>query len=81
MNRVSTKNGGNKFYETINIGNEKFREDFSSVDSSCNCEHCQNYSRGYLRHLFAMKDPLGGRLASAHNLKFYMKLMEELRKE
>jgi len=68
----------NNFYETVNINNEKFKSDFSKVDENCDCELCQNYSRAYLNHLFAMKEPLGMRLASIHNLKFYSNLMKEL---
>ncbi|MDQ1284437.1 MAG: Queuine tRNA-ribosyltransferase [Patescibacteria group bacterium] len=67
------------FYETININNEKFKEDFGPVDENCDCTLCQNYTRAYLRHLFVVGDPLGMRLASIHNLKFYLDLMEELR--
>lgn len=67
------------FYETININNGKYKDDFSPVDPNCDCELCKNYSRGYLRHIFQMKDPLAMRLASIHNLKFYMDLMEGLR--
>jgi queuine tRNA-ribosyltransferase len=69
-----------KFYETININNEKYKEDFSAVDKHCDCELCQNYSRSYLRYLFAKKEPLAMRLAAMHNLKFYMDLMQKLRK-
>ncbi|MFA5961122.1 MAG: tRNA guanosine(34) transglycosylase Tgt [Parcubacteria group bacterium] len=69
------------FYETININNGKFRKDFSPVDVSCDCQLCKNYTRSYLRHLFAMKDPLAMRLCAIHNLKFYMDLMRELRGE
>lgn len=70
---------GNNFCETINISNQKFKEDFSPVDPDCDCELCKNYSRRYLRHIFLMKDPLAQRLISIHNLKFYLELMEELR--
>jgi queuine tRNA-ribosyltransferase len=68
-----------KFYETININNEKYKEDFSAVDKNCDCELCQNYSKSYLRYLFAKKEPLAMRLAAMHNLKFYMDLMKKLR--
>ncbi|MFA4818076.1 MAG: tRNA guanosine(34) transglycosylase Tgt [Parcubacteria group bacterium] len=68
------------FYETININNEKFKDDFAPVDPYCDCELCQNHTRAYLKHLFASKDLLAMRLASMHNLKFYMELMEKLRK-
>jgi queuine tRNA-ribosyltransferase len=68
-----------KFYKTINITNSKFRKDFSPVDKNCNCETCKNYTKAYLNHLFASKDPLALRLASIHNLNFYLDLMKKLR--
>lgn len=67
------------FYETININNEKYKNDFSSVDKNCDCLLCQKYTRAYLRHLFATEEPLALRLASIHNLKFYLDLMKKLR--
>jgi queuine tRNA-ribosyltransferase len=67
------------FYETINIQNEKFKEDFTPVNTTCDCELCTKYTRAYLRHLFTVGEPLAGRLASLHNLRFYMKLMHKLR--
>ncbi|HEX7586531.1 MAG TPA: tRNA guanosine(34) transglycosylase Tgt [Patescibacteria group bacterium] len=67
------------FYETININNSKHRKDFSPVDGKCSCELCKNYTRAYLAHLFTVKEPLAMRLASIHNLKFYMELMEKIR--
>jgi queuine tRNA-ribosyltransferase len=66
------------FYRTINITNEQFKEDFAPVDQTCDCPLCQNYSRAYLRHLFAAGEPLSGRLASIHNLRFYGRLMQLL---
>jgi queuine tRNA-ribosyltransferase len=68
------------FYETINMNNEKYREDFNPVDPLCDCPLCKNYTRAYLRHLFATNEPLAMRLASIHNLKFYLDLMKELKK-
>ncbi len=67
------------FYETINIQNERFKEDFTPVDPLCDCLLCTRYTRAYLRHLFSVGEPLAGRLASLHNLRFYMRLMEKLR--
>ena len=68
------------FYSTLNINNEQFKEDFTPVDPNCDCELCAKYTRAYLKHLFRVADPLAGRLASVHNLRFYARLMERLRK-
>jgi queuine tRNA-ribosyltransferase len=73
------KRGGDLSYKTINITNEKYRNDFLSVDGACGCVLCKNHTRSYLHHLFRLRDPLGARLAAMHNLKFYMELMEVLR--
>ncbi|EKE15877.1 MAG: hypothetical protein ACD_11C00090G0002 [uncultured bacterium] len=69
------------FYETINIGNEEFREDFSPVDEKCDCHTCKNYTKAYLRHLLKINEPLFLRLASVHNLRFYLKLMQILQEK
>lgn len=68
------------FYTTININNEKFKNDFTSVDGDCDCELCKNHTRAYLHHLLRTKEPLFMRLASLHNLNFYIKLMNILQK-
>lgn len=68
------------FYDTLNLGNERFKEEFSFLDKNCNCQVCRNYSKAYIRHLFNVGEPLAGRLASVHNLNFYSRLMKTLRK-
>jgi len=65
-----------KFYEEINIRNAKYQKDFKPIDKNCQCYACQNYSRAYLRHLFMTNESLGLRLATIHNLKFYLELMK-----
>ena len=72
---------GGKFYEAIHITNEKFKSDFSPIDKNCFCAVCKNYSKSYLRHLFKAKEPLGQRLATIHNVNFYLDLMRRIRKE
>jgi queuine tRNA-ribosyltransferase len=72
---------GDNFYETININNKKYKEDFSSLDANCDCVLCRNYTCAYLHHLFSIKEPLAMRLASIHNLKFYLDLMKKLREK
>lgn len=66
-------------YYTLNINNERFKEDFTPIDNTCNCYACQNFSRAYIRHLFVSQEPLGIRLATMHNLRFYLNLMQRLR--
>lgn len=69
------------FYTTINIKNEQFTSDFTPVDPACDCTLCTRYTRAYLKHLLKVGEPLALRLASEHNLRFYMRLMAELRSE
>lgn len=63
----------------LNIMNEKFKVDDRPIDENCGCEVCQNFSRGYIRHLLKSNEILGMRLAVMHNLYFYNNLMEEIR--
>jgi len=70
-----------KFYHVLKIKNQEFAEDKESIDKTCDCYTCQNFSRAYLKHLFMTEDPLGQRLATIHNLRFYLRLMEKIRKE
>ncbi|MBU4369373.1 tRNA guanosine(34) transglycosylase Tgt [Patescibacteria group bacterium] len=70
-----------KFYKEIHITNAQYKKDFKSLDKNCLCFTCQNFSRAYLRHLFMTNEPLGQRLATIHNLAFYLGLMKEIRKQ
>ena len=78
--RLANKNAPLDFYQTINIQNEQFKEDFSPVDPSCDCLLCTRYTRAYLRHLFQSREPLAILLATMHNLRFYLDLMARLRR-
>lgn len=70
------------FYEVANVTGERFREDKEVLDCHCDCVSCTSgFSRAYIRHLFASNESLGPRLVSIHNLRFYAKLMEDIRKE
>lgn len=64
---------------TLNIRNAQFRTDDSPLDPSCDCETCTTYSRGYLRHLFVAGELLGLRLLSLHNVRYLIRLAEEMR--
>ncbi len=63
----------------INFNNAKYKEDFTPVEEGCDCYTCQNYTKAYIRHLITTDEMLGGRLLSIHNIRFLIKLTEELR--
>src|ERR1035438_4559495 len=63
----------------INIRNAVYQRDTGPIDPACGCSTCRRYSRAYLRHLDRCKEILGVRLASLHNLHFYLQLMREIR--
>ncbi|MEW6407716.1 MAG: tRNA guanosine(34) transglycosylase Tgt [Patescibacteria group bacterium] len=67
------------FYKIIHILNSEYKNKFEPVDKNCDCFTCQNYTLAYLHHLFRSGDFLGQRLATIHNIKFYLELMEKLR--
>ncbi|MBI2476775.1 tRNA-guanine transglycosylase [Candidatus Uhrbacteria bacterium] len=67
------------FYEVLHINNAVYANDKKPVDATCDCTLCTQFSRSYLKHLFDMKEMLGMRLATEHNVRFYMRLMERLR--
>lgn len=64
----------------INIKNEKYLTDDKPIDLECDCPVCRRYNRAYIRHLFKANEMLAMRFAVMHNLYFYNKLMENIRK-
>jgi queuine tRNA-ribosyltransferase len=71
---------GDFSYDVLYI-NSALTEDTHPIDSTCDCQACKNYTRAYILHLFQMKDPMGERLATIHNLRFYARLMEKLQQD
>ena len=67
------------FYRVKRATNAQFEFDVSPIDSFCSCELCTNFSTAYLRHLFVTQELLAYRLATIHNLTFYLTLMKALR--
>ena len=72
---------GNAFTHNgkINIKNAKYKEDFTPIEETCDCYACKNYTKAYIRHLIVCDETLGGRLLSIHNIRFLIKLTEDLR--
>ena len=66
---------------TINIKNKKWINDFTPIDINGTSYVDQQYSKAYLRHLFSVNEMLGKQIATLHNIRFYLWLMEEARKK
>ncbi len=67
------------FYRFHYCLDEAHARDARPVDESCDCDLCSRYSRGYLHHLWKLGDAQAQRLSTAHNLRFYQRLMALLR--
>lgn len=63
----------------INVKNAKFKEDYTPLEESCDCYACRNYTKAYIRHLISVDETFGQRLLSIHNIRFLVKMMEEIR--
>jgi queuine tRNA-ribosyltransferase len=66
-------------YGDLKIRNARYRTDTSPLDATCGCYACREFTRGYLHHLQRANEILGARLATIHNLHYYLTLMTEIR--
>jgi queuine tRNA-ribosyltransferase len=64
----------------INIANARYKTDTAPIDEGCDCYACRNYSRAYLRHLYMAREILAHRLATIHNIYYYISLMRQMRR-
>lgn len=80
---LPTRNGRNAFAFTENdplrLRNNAHINDIRPVEVGCDCYCCRNFSRGTLRHFFNIREMLGPILVSLHNLRFYQRLMAQIR--
>ena len=72
--QLFTKNG------KINIRNACYKNDHSPIDFNSNSLLSKKYTKSYLHHLFKINEILGLRIATEHNLHFYIQLMDDIRK-
>ncbi|MBM7582306.1 queuine tRNA-ribosyltransferase [Caldicoprobacter guelmensis] len=63
----------------VMLRNAPYQRDFGPLDPECDCYTCQNFSRAYLRHLVKAREILAAILISLHNVRFLIRLMEEIR--
>ncbi len=66
-------------YGKINLKNSKYKEDFTPISKECDCYACKHYTKSYIKHLISCNETFGARLLSIHNIRFLIKLTEELR--
>ena len=70
---------GDHFYRAVRIHDQPYRVDHGPIEDGCDCPVCARYSAAYLHHLFKVGDISAERLATLHNLRFYVRLFALLR--
>jgi queuine tRNA-ribosyltransferase len=80
---LPTRNGRNAFAFTsagaIRLRNTQYSVDKRPIDEACDCYACRHFSRGAIRHYFFAGEMLGPILVSVHNIRFYQRLMADIR--
>ncbi len=80
---MPTRNGRNAYAFTaqgaIRIRNAKFTRDTGPIEEGCDCHACRHFTRGAIRHFFFASEMLGPMLVSLHNIRFYQRLMSDIR--
>jgi len=80
---LPTRNARNGWLFTrfgdLRLRNARYRSDERPVDGTCRCYCCSNFSRAYVHHLQKVDEILGARLATIHNLHYFLELMREMR--
>ena len=80
---LPTRNARNGWFYTetgvVKIRNAQYQMDTKPIEEGCDCYTCQNYSRAYLKHLLKCNELLGSRLATIHNLRYFHRLMADIR--
>jgi queuine tRNA-ribosyltransferase len=80
---MPTRNARNGWLFTrhgdLRLRNARFRDDRRPIDEHCGCYTCRNFSRAYVHHLQRVDEILGARLATIHNLHYYLELMAGMR--
>jgi queuine tRNA-ribosyltransferase len=66
---------------TINIKNKKWEKDYTILDPNGTSYVDSSYTKAYVRHLFKANEMLGKQVATLHNIRFYLWLMEQAREK
>ncbi|HMN79276.1 MAG TPA: tRNA guanosine(34) transglycosylase Tgt [Burkholderiaceae bacterium] len=80
---LPTRNARNGWLFTrfgdLKLRNARYKDDTRPIEPGCACHACANFARGYVHHLQKVNEILGARLATIHNLHYYLSLMREMR--
>ena len=80
---LPTRNARNGWLYTntgvVKIRNAQYELDTKPIDDACGCSTCKQFSRSYIKHLLKTNEMLGARLATIHNLHFFLDLMQQMR--
>ncbi|MGH1359054.1 MAG: tRNA guanosine(34) transglycosylase Tgt [Burkholderiaceae bacterium] len=80
---MPTRNARNGWLFTsrgdLKLRNARYKDDLRPIDPDCDCHACEHFSRAYIHHLQKVNEILGARLATIHNLRFYLRLMADMR--
>ncbi len=80
MQTRTARNGAALLKEgRTNIRNAKFEHDFTPLDEDCDCYACRNFTKAYIHHLIKSEEILGAVLLSIHNIRYTVRLMEQMR--
>ncbi|HEY2587681.1 MAG TPA: tRNA guanosine(34) transglycosylase Tgt [Tepidisphaeraceae bacterium] len=81
---MPTRNGRNAYAFTaagpLRMKNSKLQRDTGPIEEGCDCYACRTFTRGAIRHYFFAGEMLGPILVSVHNIRFYQRLMEDIRR-
>jgi queuine tRNA-ribosyltransferase len=77
--RIARTSSVYTFKGRFNISNAPYRRAFEPIDENCDCYTCANYTRAYLHHLFRAKEILAATLATIHNERFILRLVDQIR--
>jgi queuine tRNA-ribosyltransferase len=81
---MPTRNGRNAYGFTadgpVRLRNSQYQQDNRPIEVGCDCYACRNFSRGAVRHFFFAGEMLGPVLVSVHNMRFYQRLMADIRR-
>lgn len=61
------------------VRNGAYKDDFTPLDSECDCYCCRNYTKAYLRHMINVGEMMGGMMLSLHNISYLNRLMKKVR--